>query len=225
MRWCTAAIAVLAITGYNGGDQHAHRGQGSAFMERSTEGSAAVTAPPEAQSDRTRFETPGIIAPGPWIAFAALGIGLLFDVFHVFYDSFRVIAHIPSVPRKVTAVLVMALGGWIVIRANVIFHRAGTPFQPWRPTRSLAAQDIYARTRNPMYQGFLVLVFGLAILLRSDWGALMLIPAALLIHYGVVLREERYLVRKFGDSYRQYMAAVPRYGWPFPALFQRRSKP
>jgi protein-S-isoprenylcysteine O-methyltransferase Ste14 len=45
---------------------------------------------------------------------------------------------------------------------------------------------------------------------------LMLMPAAMLMHYGVVLREESYLERRFGEAYRQYLAAVPRYGWPFP---------
>jgi len=47
----------------------------------------------------------------------------------------------------------------------------------------------------------------------------------LLLHRGVVLREERYLASKFGDSYRQYMAAVPRYGWAFPGFVKGRSKP
>jgi protein-S-isoprenylcysteine O-methyltransferase Ste14 len=37
----------------------------------------------------------------------------------------------------------------------------------------------------------------------------------MLVHFGVVLREESYLERRFGDSYRRYRAAVPRYGWPF----------
>jgi protein-S-isoprenylcysteine O-methyltransferase Ste14 len=76
-----------------------------------------------------------------------------------------------------------------------------------------------------MYQGFFIMGPGIAIVLRSDWGLLLLIVAALIVHYGVVLREERYLKRKFGESYLGYMAAVPRYGWPFPRLFQRRPKP
>jgi protein-S-isoprenylcysteine O-methyltransferase Ste14 len=42
----------------------------------------------------------------------------------------------------------------------------------------------------------------------------MLVPGAMLIHFGVVKREERYLEAKFGDAYRRYKAAVPRYGWP-----------
>jgi protein-S-isoprenylcysteine O-methyltransferase Ste14 len=43
----------------------------------------------------------------------------------------------------------------------------------------------------------------------------MLVVAALLIHFGVVKREERYLEAKFGDAYRSYRDAVPRYGLPF----------
>jgi len=36
-----------------------------------------------------------------------------------------------------------------------------------------------------------------------------------LVHYGIILREERYLERKFGDEYRRYNAKVPRYWWRF----------
>jgi protein-S-isoprenylcysteine O-methyltransferase Ste14 len=37
----------------------------------------------------------------------------------------------------------------------------------------------------------------------------------LVLHYGVVLREEHYLEKKFGQAYLSYKAAVPRYGWKF----------
>jgi protein-S-isoprenylcysteine O-methyltransferase Ste14 len=116
-------------------------------------------------------------------------------------------------------------GLWYNLRANLIFWRTNTPFLPWQPTRVVAAVDIYARTRNPMYQGFFLIVLALAVVLRIDGAVLMLIPAAVLLHHGVVLREERYLIRKFGDSYRQYMAAVPRYGLAFPGFVKERSKP
>ena len=36
----------------------------------------------------------------------------------------------------------------------------------------------------------------------------------IVMHRGVVLREERYLETKFGDDYRAYKQQVPRYGWP-----------
>ena len=198
-------------------------------MDRST-GTAAVASPSQTEfiqqdikssaQERAAAEVPPIIAPGPWIAFTALGLGLAFDML----NAFRVIGYIPGLARKVIALALIALGGWFILRANVIFRRAETPFQPWRPTRIIAAQDICAHTRNPMYQGFLILVLGLGVLLRSDWTVLFLMPAAMLIHYGVVMREENYLDRRFGESYRAYKAAVPRYGWPF-GFGQLPSKP
>jgi protein-S-isoprenylcysteine O-methyltransferase Ste14 len=35
----------------------------------------------------------------------------------------------------------------------------------------------------------------------------------LVLHYGVVPREERYLEQKFGEVYWSYKGDVPRYGW------------
>jgi protein-S-isoprenylcysteine O-methyltransferase Ste14 len=59
------------------------------------------------------------------------------------------------------------------------------------------------------------MIVGIAIVFASEWMLLILIPAAAVLHFGVVLREERYLELRFGDEYRRYRQAVPRYGWPF----------
>jgi protein-S-isoprenylcysteine O-methyltransferase Ste14 len=59
-----------------------------------------------------------------------------------------------------------------------------------------------------------LIVAGLGIALASDWMLVMLVPAVLLLHFGVVKREERYLEAKFGDAYRAYKERVPRYGIP-----------
>ncbi len=50
-----------------------------------------------------------------------------------------------------------------------------------------AVADIYARTWNPMYQSFFTIALGLAVVLRIDGAVVMLIPAGLILHYGVVL--------------------------------------
>jgi protein-S-isoprenylcysteine O-methyltransferase Ste14 len=68
--------------------------------------------------------------------------------------------------------------------------------------------------RNPMYIGLMLVVAGLGIALASDWTLVLLVPAALILHFGVVTREERYLETIFGESYRAYMSKVPRYGLP-----------
>jgi protein-S-isoprenylcysteine O-methyltransferase Ste14 len=94
------------------------------------------------------------------------------------------------------------------------FGRVGTPLDVRKAAVALAADDIYAKTRNPMYQALGLLLLALAVGLASDWTALLLVPWALVMHFGVVLREETYLEKKFGEEYRQYLRQVPRYGWP-----------
>ncbi len=68
--------------------------------------------------------------------------------------------------------------------------------------------------RNPMYVALILLLAGVAIALGSDWILVLLLLAALILHFGVVKREERYLTAKFGDTYLDYMSKVPRYGLP-----------
>src|SRR3982751_5014365 len=97
---------------------------------------------------RNSTDTPGIIAPGPWLMFGALACGHALDfVWHL-----RLIAAIPRPCRVVIAITLAAIGGWLIYRANVIFRRLGTAFEPWKPTSTIALHDIYSRTRNPMYQ-------------------------------------------------------------------------
>jgi len=62
-----------------------------------------------------------------------------------------------------------------------------------------------------MYTAMMVFITGFAIALGSDWMLVLVVPAALVLHLGVVKREERYLEAKFGESYREYTRRVPRY--------------
>ena len=66
-------------------------------------------------------------------------------------------------------------------------------------------------TRNPMYLALCFLQVALGFLL-NDWITLLfVVPLALILHYGVVLREERYLTAKFDALYLQYKREVRRW--------------
>ena len=80
-----------------------------------------------------------------------------------------------------------------------------------KPTMSIVTAGPFRFTRNPLYLGVTLIYCGLALVSNTWWGFVLLVPVLLLIHFGVVAREERYLERKFGDSYRQYRASVRRY--------------
>ena len=108
--------------------------------------------------------------------------------------------------------LIVALGGLVVAFLGVkTLRRRGTNVRPSLPTLAIATDGIFARTRNPIYVGGIALSAGVALMLGFDWTLLLHPFGFLLLHRGVVLREERYLTRKFGDEYRSYQAMVRRY--------------
>jgi protein-S-isoprenylcysteine O-methyltransferase Ste14 len=157
-------------------------------------------------------DTAGVIAPPPLIALATFASGLLLDwLFPIGAAG----AMLRGIQRYVVAAILLLLGGIVVMRAIRLFQGTGTAVEPWKPTTALVTEGIFGKTRNPMYEGVFFFLFGLAVGLASDWTTLLLVPAALVMHFGVVLREERYLEAKFGDAYRRYKGRVPRYGWPF----------
>ena len=117
--------------------------------------------------------------------------------------------------RLVIGGLALVAGALPTIAGAVTLRHHGTPVLPSRPAVTLITSGIYGWTRNPMYAGGAPAMIGLALVLALDWLPLLMIPSFLVLHVGVVRREEAYLARKFGDAYRCYRARVPRYaGWP-----------
>lgn len=91
------------------------------------------------------------------------------------------------------------------------FSRADTPLPTNQPARVLVTTGIHRRTRNPVYLGLLLIYAGIGVAAQSPWILLLALPLALVIHYGVVKREEVYLERRFGDAYRDYKSQVRRW--------------
>jgi protein-S-isoprenylcysteine O-methyltransferase Ste14 len=156
-------------------------------------------------------DTARVIAPPPLIAIGVLVIGFALD--RLSPIGF-VGAVVPRSARYAIGSALVMFAAWPMARALWRFRLAGTPAEPWRPTTALVARGIYKRTRNPMYQAFGLFILGVAFALASDWTFLLLPFGALIVHFGVVRREERYLEGKFGDDYRRLRNSVPRYGWP-----------
>ena len=88
---------------------------------------------------------------------------------------------------------------------------AGTNINPLKPTSSVVTSGPFRFTRNPLYVGMTLLYLGLTIGVDTWWGIGLLVPLAIVMHVGVVRREERYLEGKFGDEYRRYTFDVARY--------------
>jgi protein-S-isoprenylcysteine O-methyltransferase Ste14 len=156
-----------------------------------------------------RKDIPGVIAPPPLIALAAVLIGLLLDWLMPVYVLATLLK--PWWCGFVGGILV-ASGFAIGIAGRQRFVEADTNVNPWKPALHLTTAGIYRYVRNPMYAGMLVVAGGIGVAFASDWTLVMIVPIALVLHYGVVVREERYLEAKFGEPYRQYKARAARWG-------------
>jgi protein-S-isoprenylcysteine O-methyltransferase Ste14 len=108
-------------------------------------------------------------------------------------------------------------GGPIVLGVAVVaagirnFSRAATPVPSNQPVRALVTTGIHAWSRNPIYVGMSLCYAGIAIAARSPWVLILSLPLVVILRYGVVAREEAYLERRFGDTYRDYKARVRRW--------------
>ena len=156
-------------------------------------------------------DTAAVIAPPPLLALATIVLGLFLDWLLPAYVLTTILS---GTLRTILGVLLIGAGLALVVAANVAFRAAGTHPEPWKSSTALVTEGIFAWLRNPMYVGGTFCLAGLAVLLASDWMLVMTIGFFVVLHLGVVRREERYLEAKFGESYRQYCNRVPRYGWP-----------
>lgn len=123
--------------------------------------------------------------------------------------------------------------GWLFVGLGVIVYglclvaflsSGGTPSIFFaRPVRfilgeeppTLVRQGLYRVSRNPMYVGVLLVVFGQAVLFASLRLAVYGLVVALCFHLVVVLLEEPHLRKERGPSYDEYCRRVPRWlGWP-----------
>ena len=91
------------------------------------------------------------------------------------------------------------------------FRLAGTSVVPGEPATALVVTGPYHVTRNPIYIGFVLAYFGFAVILTSMWVLLLVVPVVMILQHGVVLKEEAYLERQFGEAYAKYKTRVPRW--------------
>jgi protein-S-isoprenylcysteine O-methyltransferase Ste14 len=151
----------------------------------------------------TDRDVPGVVAPPPVIFAAGLAAGLLVE--HWFPQPV-----LPLAWAHRLALVPFALG-LLGIAAVVSFRRAGTSPNPRTPSSQLVTGGVYRLSRNPMYVGFTLWYVAAACWKNSLWPLLFLPIVLLIMLYGVILREERYLARRFGDDYRAYQQRVRRW--------------
>jgi len=117
----------------------------------------------------------------------------------------------PSNARYWLGGVLLASGVFLAMWGRRVMKRAGTNVNPTLPSTALVATGPFSFSRNPLYVALTLMYVGLALLANAPPVLVWIVPVLVLMHYGVVRREERYLETKFGDAYRAYRSRVRRY--------------
>lgn len=152
----------------------------------------------------TEPDHPGVLAPPPLLYVVGLAIAV---ALHWFW------------PMPVADHAVTSWVGGIVLVAGLALNvwgarsmgRARTPINPYKPVETIVDAGAFCISRNPLYVGLSLIFLGISLLMNSLWGIVALAPLLVAMHYGVILREERYLEARFGEPYRRYRRKVRRY--------------
>ena len=110
-----------------------------------------------------------------------------------------------------TAGLALVAGLGLLAACFLRFKAAGTNVPTWMPSTALVISGPYRFSRNPIYLALTIIYLGLALAYGSWWPIVLLAPVLIVMRFGVIGREERYLEAKFGDAYRAYRASVRRW--------------
>ena len=81
----------------------------------------------------------------------------------------------------------------------------------------MVVEGVYSQMRHPQYTGLFLIVFGEGVVHWPTIVSLIAFPVIVLSYSYLARKEERQVLERFGDEYRDYMRRVP--------MFIPRAKP
>lgn len=152
----------------------------------------------------TQRDNPNVVAPPPLVFLSGLIVGAILAWL---FPS-------PILPKSVSTVagvLFALVGIFFIVLPIAQMRRARTNVEPWKPTTAIVDDGVYALSRNPIYLGMTLIYLGASFSFNSFWFLPPLALVLFVVHNGVIVREEKYLTRKFGDEYLNYKRRVRRW--------------
>ncbi len=174
------------------------------YRRKVHETKTSTAAPSPLGRGVTAADSPGVIVFPPVLYVGTLLIGLLLHLLLPWHLSAG------RWVRICGAVLVL-VSGIIAQWAARTMRRAGTNVMPNKPSLAIVTDGPFRFTRNPLYLTNAIFYLGLTLIFNAVWPLLLLVPMLVVVDWGIIRREERYLEAKFGDAYLAYKARVRRW--------------
>ena len=108
-------------------------------------------------------------------------------------------------------ITLMLLGFTLGISAFLQMRKNGTTVEPGHRPTALVTRGIFARTRNPIYLGMLLLVLAVALMTDGAWFIAAAVVLWVALDRLVIASEERMIGETFGQEYAAYRQRVRRW--------------
>jgi protein-S-isoprenylcysteine O-methyltransferase Ste14 len=143
------------------------------------------------------------ILPPTWMLIAMIAMLALHFLFPVVW----------IIPQfwNLAGLIFIILGVVMNLSADKAFHQAHTTVKPFEESSALVTEGVFRISRNPMYLGFVLILTGIAILLRTLSPFIVIFVFVALIDRTFVKVEERMLAEKFGVSWKHYQSMTRRW--------------
>ena len=108
------------------------------------------------------------------------------------------------------SVPILVIGATVALGTIYSFIRArGSPV-PLNPPQKLLTTGLYSQIRNPMLLGWIIMLFGVGLLLNSISLIFIFTPLFILVNILYLKTiEEKEMEKKFGEQYLKYKESVP----------------
>ena len=115
--------------------------------------------------------------------------------------------------RDVLVILSAILGMLLLLASGVLFRHHETTVNPVHPHKAstLVISGLYRYTRNPMYLGFLSLLFAWTLYLGNAVAMLVPVLFVYTLNRFNIIPEEQALLARFGEDYSSYKKQVRRW--------------
>ena len=113
-------------------------------------------------------------------------------------------------PYNIAGILIMFIGLFIIIKCTKYFNKNDTTLQNKQPTCFIKF-GFYKYSRNPMYLGGLLFLFGLSIILANSISFTIPFLYFFIINYICIPVEEQLMKERFMNEFIEYKKKVRRW--------------
>ena len=121
------------------------------------------------------------------------------------------VAKVVAFPWNILGAIPLALGIALNLIADRAFKKVETTVKPFEQSTVLVTTGVYRIGRHPMYLGMVLILLGLAVLLRSLTPFVVIPVFAVLMDVVFIRAEERMLEEEFGEAWLEYKKDAQRW--------------